>query len=119
MSRQEAGQLAKQAGSRRDSLARRGLSTALGRVGGGDERCVLATAAQDGTLPRFPVYPGTGTIPRVVVAALQAEALTAWPAEYIADYLAAITPGIVFQCLVIAPMHGLRLRIGLNRGRRG
>jgi lysyl-tRNA synthetase, class II len=184
MSRQEAGQLARQAGSWGGGLARRGFSTALGRIGGdGDEQCVLATAAQDGTLrallhfvpwgtdglsldlasrdrtapagleelliaevirrapelgvqrislnfaafrealelgqrigagpvlrayrktllflsrwfqiearytflarfrpawePRFLVYPGTGTIPRVTVAALQAEALPARPA---------------------------------------
>jgi lysyl-tRNA synthetase class 2 len=51
MSRQEAGQLARQAGSWRGGLAGRGFSMALGRIGGdGDEQCVLATAAQDGTL---------------------------------------------------------------------
>jgi lysyl-tRNA synthetase class 2 len=50
MSRQEVDQLARQAGSWRGGLAGRGFSMALGRVGGdGDERCVLATAAQDGT----------------------------------------------------------------------
>jgi hypothetical protein len=34
-------------------------------------------------------------------------------AEYIADYLAAISLGIVFQYLAIAPMRGLSLRKGL------
>lgn len=33
-------------------------------------------------------------------------------AEYIGDYLAALGPGIVFQCFAIAPMRGLSLRRG-------
>ncbi|MGE5289804.1 MAG: DUF4396 domain-containing protein [Micromonosporaceae bacterium] len=35
------------------------------------------------------------------------------PAEYIGDYLAAVTLGIVFQYFAIAPMRGLGLRKGL------
>jgi lysyl-tRNA synthetase class 2 len=184
VSRQELDQLAGQAGSWRGSLAGRGFSMTPGRLGDGDERCVLATAAQDGTprtvlhfvpwgpdgltldlasrdrsappgleelliaevirrapelgvqrislnfaafrealelgqrigagpvlrawrktllflsrwlqiearykflarfrpawAPRFLVYPGPGTLPRVAVAALQAEALPAWSAS--------------------------------------
>jgi len=57
ISREEVDQLARQAGSWRGSLAGRGFSMALGRVGGdGDERCVLATATQDDTLRALPHF---------------------------------------------------------------
>lgn len=51
MSREEAARLARQAAALRGSPAGRGFPVALGRLGGdGDQRCVLATATQDGTL---------------------------------------------------------------------
>jgi lysyl-tRNA synthetase class 2 len=47
----EIGRLVRQADSWRGSPVERGFSMALGRIGGvGDERCVVATATQDGVL---------------------------------------------------------------------
>jgi lysyl-tRNA synthetase class 2 len=49
--REELDRLMRQADSWRGTPTERGFSMALGRIGGpGDERCIIATATQDGTL---------------------------------------------------------------------